>query len=86
MTDSGFVPILYRIIKTLMMLFFRQLYNRRSHNIKVRKEKRRTNLFERGDAPDEPIALDLSSDESDYEYQVFDTPASPISGESSLKR
>ncbi|KAH7493116.1 hypothetical protein FOMA001_g1415 [Fusarium oxysporum f. sp. matthiolae] len=58
----------------------------RSHNIKVRKEKRRTNLFERGDAPDEPIALDLSSDESDYEYQVFDTPASPISGESSLKR
>lgn len=86
MTDSGFVPILYRIIKTLMMLFFRHLYNRRSHNIKVRKEKRRTNLFERGDAPDEPIALDLSSDESDYEYQVFDTPASPISGESSLKR
>ncbi|KAL9574448.1 hypothetical protein ACKAV7_001313 [Fusarium commune] len=58
----------------------------KSHNIKVRKEKRRTNLFERGDAPDEPIALDLSSDESDYEYQVFDTPASPISGESSLKR
>ncbi|EGU77424.1 hypothetical protein FOXB_12037 [Fusarium oxysporum f. sp. conglutinans Fo5176] len=62
------------------------LYNRRSHNIKVRKEKRRTNLFERGDAPDKPITLDLSSDESDYEYQVFDTPASPISGESSLKR
>ncbi|KAG6993633.1 hypothetical protein FocnCong_v018339 [Fusarium oxysporum f. sp. conglutinans] len=75
-----------QIIKTLMMLFFRQLYNRRSHNIKVRKEKRRTNLFERGDAPDKPITLDLSSDESDYEYQVFDTPASPISGESSLKR
>ncbi|PNP83287.1 hypothetical protein FNYG_03609 [Fusarium nygamai] len=75
-----------QIIKTLTMLFFRQLYNRRSHNIKVRKEKRRTNLFERGDAPDEPIALDLSSDESDYEYQVFDAPASPLSGESYLKR
>ncbi|KAF5587585.1 hypothetical protein FPCIR_7519 [Fusarium pseudocircinatum] len=75
-----------QIIKTLTMLFFRQLYNRRSHNIKVRKEKRRTNLFERGDAPDEPIALDLSSDESDYEYQVFDPPASPMSGESYLKR
>ncbi|KAG9507790.1 hypothetical protein J7337_001345 [Fusarium musae] len=57
----------------------------RSHNIKVRKEKRRTNLFERGDAPDEPIALDLSSDESDYEYQVFDPPSSPMSGESYLK-
>ncbi|KAF5721093.1 hypothetical protein FMUND_3841 [Fusarium mundagurra] len=75
-----------QLIKTLTMLFFRQLYNRRSHNIKVRKEKRRTNLFERGDAPDEPIALDLSSDESDYEYQVFDAPASPMSDESYLKR
>ncbi|KAF4958587.1 hypothetical protein FGADI_2284 [Fusarium gaditjirri] len=75
-----------QIIKTLMMLFFRQLYNRRSHHIRIRKEKRRTNLFERGDAPDEPIALDLSSDESDYEYQVFDAPVSPISGESNLKR
>ncbi|KAI1031465.1 hypothetical protein LB504_000555 [Fusarium proliferatum] len=75
-----------QLIKTLTMLFFRQLYNRRSHYIKVRKEKRRTNLFERGDAPDEPIALDLSSDESDYEYQVFDAPASPMSGESYLKR
>ncbi|KAG5747099.1 hypothetical protein H9Q70_010228 [Fusarium xylarioides] len=75
-----------QLIKTLTMLFFRQLYNRRSHNIKVRKEKRRTNLFERGDAPDEPIALDLSSDESDYEYQVFDGPASPMSDESYLKR
>ncbi|RKL13438.1 hypothetical protein BFJ68_g7105 [Fusarium oxysporum] len=64
-----------QIIKTLMMLFFRQLYNRRSHNIKVRKEKRRTNLFERGDAPDEPIALDLSSDESDYEYQTMPSDA-----------
>ncbi|KAF5629233.1 hypothetical protein F52700_7551 [Fusarium sp. NRRL 52700] len=53
------------IIKILTMLFSRQLYNRRSHNIKVRKRKTRVNLFERGDAPDEPIALDQSSDDSD---------------------
>ncbi|KAF5670419.1 hypothetical protein FCIRC_8929 [Fusarium circinatum] len=73
-----------QLIKTLTMLFFRQLYHRRSHNIKVRKDKRRNNLFERGDAPDEPIALDLSSDESDYEYQIYEAPESPMSGDSVL--